>query len=281
MATLKDYAIDTIYETGFGQDSGDIRTGRDTISFFRPLIPGQSRPNLYQFDVGTGGAAANDVVLPLTVAAIDGLAVSGGESVTLSQGDVLNFGTVAAPEIVVINAISTVAQGADTAVPILPLIDARLAADSALSYALIPITFGGTGGSFDNASNIATATAKNSGLWDLKATTGRSGTTTLSGPMFANDRAVYEFQSLNRGGRNCYYESRYHPYIENTYIDDTSTVTISYGSGPGAEVATTTCVFKVNTDATEIVTAEVTLEAIGSTADYVILSTDNAPFAVI
>lgn len=281
---LLDYAVDTMFSDGWGYESGSILTGAQTISFIRDLYPGQSRPRMYSFKAGAA-AVANDTTIKLGLIDFadwgDTASTVATGSIVLRRGDVLNFGTVAAPNPVVIDkdtvipAVTTLAATVD--VPVLGLLDAIAANDEAFSYALVPIQFVETGGAFDNASDIATAQNKSVGYWSLKAVTGRNATTTLSGSMFTNDPSVSIFNKLNNGGRYGYYEIRYHPYCQFPFLGDDGVVTTyRYGSGPQAKTATVTTNFKATMDKTDIIKCEASLEACGRPVDYVLLSTDSS-----
>lgn len=284
MATLLDYAVDTMFDEGWGYTSGSIMTGAQTISFVRDLYPGKSRPRMYSFKAGAA-AVANDVEIKLGLINFadwsDAASAVATGSIVLRKGDVLNFGTEAAPNPVVIDADTAIPAvttlAATVTVPVLPLLDAIAANDEAYSYALVPVQFVETGGAFDNSSDIATAQNKSVGYWSLKAVTGRNATLTLSGSMITNDPSVYIFNKLNNGGRYAYYEIRYHPYCTFKFLaDDGTTTTYQYGKGPQAKVATCTSNFKATMDKTDIIKVEATLEACGRPIDYVILSTDSA-----
>lgn len=282
MAILEDYGVDTMYETGWGYDAGSILTGQQSISFLKPLRPNRSRPSMYSFKAGAVAAAdATTIKLGLIeVAERNSTSAVAVGSIVLRRGDVLNFGTEAAPNPVVINkdtaipAVTTVAATVD--VSVLPLLDALALNDEAFSYALNPLQFVETGGALDNSSDIATAQNKSVGYWALKAVTGRNATITLSGSMIKEDSTVHALSKLNDGGRAVYYEIRYHPYTTFTYLaDDGTTVEIKYGSGPQAKKVTATSNFKVTMDKTDIVKVEASMEVSGLPEDYVILSTDS------
>jgi hypothetical protein len=284
MATLSSYGIDTFYETGFGYSASSVLTGQQTISFFRALSPGTSRPIMYEFDADAA-ALADAVTIDLNFlqqAEEGGTPTAATGKIVLRRGDILNFGTESAPNPVVINQDIAIDSAAATTVSILPLISGVALAAKAYSYALMPLQFVETGGSFDNASDIATAQNKSIGYWSLKAVTGRNATLTLSGALITQDPSVYALSKLNDGGRYLYYEIRYHPYTRFTYLADNGTATeVKYGSGPQAKKATCTSNFKMTMDKTDMVKVEATLEACGRPEDYVLLSTNSAEVTAI
>jgi hypothetical protein len=285
MAKLQDYSVDTMYENGWDYAAGDIRVGRETYSLIRPLFPGTSRPRLFRL-AATADAVADDISLSLAITDYadfnDTTATAtsaAGETIRLSRGDVLNFGTEASPVIAVINEDKVIDDSvAGIAVEVLPLIAdiGSTAGDTCFTYAMVPIQFVATGGMFDNASNIATANNKSTGYWELKATTSRNATSTLSGAMITSDYSMYIFEALNGGGRFAYYEVRYYPATPFNYIDDVGAQSKGYGSGPGSARATVTSNFKVTPDATEIIQVEGSIEAVGKPLDYVIMSNDSS-----
>lgn len=286
MATLASWGVDTLYEKGYDYQSGDIKTGAETISFVKALNKGESRPRMYSFKTGAA-AVADDTTITLGLIDYadfnDAVSTVATGSIVLRKGDVLDFGVADDPYVpnpvviakdVVIPAVTTLT--ATVNVEVLPLLAPIAINAEAYSYALLPVQFVETGGMFDNSADIATAQNKSVGYWSLKAITGRNATVTLSGSMIVQDSSMYEFNAVNEGGRFLYYEIRFHPYSNFSYLDsEGNTQTVLYGSGPQAKVGTCTSSFKMMADKTDLIKCEASMESAGRPIDYVMLSINS------